>query len=195
MRMFFLSFLLFSISIFFNYFSGVYATSKAGNSVEDVILSNIPVQPVAFYFVWGAIALIVYVTILLLMHPRRAPFVLCALAMFYFTRAVFISLTHMGGYPDAVTIDKYFFLDKMFGGDDLFFSGHTGAPFMLALVYWREPLMRYIFLLWSLFMGTVVLLGHVHYTIDVLSAFFITFTIYKMTEWLFPRARAVYYSD
>ena len=39
----------------------------------------------------------------------------------------------------------------------------------------------------SILMGTVVLLMHVHYTIDVLSAFFITFGTFKIGEWFFSK--------
>ena len=47
-------------------------------------------------------------------------------------------------------------------------------------------MLRYLFLAWSVFFGIVVLLGHLHYTIDVLSAFFITYGIVDIAKWLFP---------
>jgi len=33
----------------------------------------------------------------------------------------------------------------------------------------------------------VVLLGHLHYTIDVFSAFFITYGIVEIAKWLWPK--------
>lgn len=179
--------MLFVLSIMTNYGAGVFATSRASNYVNDIILSNIPVVDVSILFVWGAIALIIFVTILCFMDARRVPFTLYALAMFYFIRAGFVTLTHLGAYPDQMILDEGWIMNQLFGGDDLFFSGHTGAPFLLALVYWREVVLRYIFLTWSVFMAVVVLLGHVHYSIDVLSAYFITFTIFQLTHWLFPK--------
>ena len=71
--------------------------------------------------------------------------------------------------------------------NDLFFSGHTGAPFLMALVFWPHKRLRYIFLAWSGFFAVVVLLGHIHYTIDVLSAFFITYGIYHIALHFFPK--------
>ena len=177
-------------SICANYAAGIYATSHASNYVDDIILSNVPVQNVSDYFVWGAIALIVFVTLLCVMDARRIPFTLYAMGMFYLVRACFVTLTHLGAYPDRIVLDEGWIMNQMFGGNDLFFSGHTGAPFMLALVYWREAILRYIFLIWSVFMGVVVLLGHVHYSIDVLSAFFITYSVFQLTVWLFPSDRA-----
>ena len=73
-----------------------------------------------------------------------------------------------------------------FGGD-LFFSGHTGMPFLLALIFWRDKWARYIFILFSVVFAVTVLLSHMHYTIDVASAFFITFTIYHIAEHLFKK--------
>ncbi|MDP3645848.1 MAG: phosphatase PAP2-related protein [bacterium] len=186
-RSFLFSGAFFLCSIAANYAAGVFATARASGYVEDLILSNIPVVDVGILFVWGAIALIVFVTVLCLMDARRIPFTLYALALFYLIRAGFVTLTHLGTYPDHMIIDEYWIMNQLFGGDDLFFSGHTGAPFMLALVYWREIALRYIFLAWSVFMAVVVLLGHVHYSIDVLSVYFITYSIFQLTRWLFPK--------
>jgi membrane-associated phospholipid phosphatase len=193
-RSFLFSSFFFISSVMGNYAAGLYATSHASNSVQDIILSNIPVQDVSEYFVWGAIALVVFVILLCVLDARRIPFTLYAMAMFYLVRACFVTLTHLGSYPDRIILDEGWIMSKLFGGNDLFFSGHTGAPFMLALVYWREVVLRYIFLAWSVSMGVVVLLGHVHYSIDVLSAFFITYTVFQITCWLFPKDQARFYA-
>jgi len=37
----------------------------------------------------------------------------------------------------------------------------------------------------AIFFGVVVLLGHIHYSIDVFSAFFITYSIFHMAKYLF----------
>ena len=65
----------------------------------------------------------------------------------------------------------------------------------MALVYWREKYLRYIFLVWSVFFGAVVLLGHFHYSIDVFAAFFITFTIYHIAIYFFPTSHARFVAD
>ena len=57
----------------------------------------------------------------------------------------------------------------MFFGADLFFSGHTGMPFLLALIFWDWRRVRYMFLFISVACAIIVLAG-LHYSIDVCSA-------------------------
>ncbi|MDB5237954.1 MAG: conserved rane protein of unknown function [Candidatus Kaiserbacteria bacterium] len=191
--------LVFAASIYANYMASAYATVAASNSVTDLILDHTAVFDVDGYFVYGAVALIAFILLLLLLRPKRITFTLHSLALFFFIRAGFITLTHIGPYPVHTAIQFTssigIFLSKVFFGDDLFFSGHTGAPFLMALVYWREHWLRYIFLAWSVFLAGVVLLGHIHYSIDVASAFFITFTIYHIALWLFPQEHAAFLKD
>jgi hypothetical protein len=54
----------------------------------------------------------------------------------------------------------------LFYGSDLFFSGHTGLPFLVARLGIASVLSRA-----DAFFGSIVLLAHQHYTIDVLAAF------------------------
>jgi hypothetical protein len=62
--------------------------------------------------------------------------------------------------------------------NDMFFSGHTAIPFLGFLLF--DGKIRYFFLCGSICMGTVVLLMHLHYSIDVFSAFFITYCCYRV---------------
>ena len=77
-------------------------------------------------------------------------------------------------------------------GGDYFFSGHTGLPFLLTLLFWDNVFLRVLFFVSSIFFGVVVLLGHLHYSIDVLSAFFITYTIYHLSEAFFPKDKKMF---
>lgn len=65
----------------------------------------------------------------------------------------------------------------------------------MALVFWNDKLLRYAFLAWSAYMSVVVLLGHYHYSIDVASAYFITYTVYVLCERFFPKAFAIFNTD
>jgi hypothetical protein len=142
--------------------------------------------------VYGAIALIVFITLLCLWHPIRIPFTLYALTLLIVIRSVFISLTHIGPFPDQIKLSLGTLTSKFLFGGDLFFSNHTAIPFLMALMYWHNKTLRIAFLTLSVFFGVIVLLGHLHYTIDVLSAFFITYGIYQMALWIFPRERVLF---
>ena len=122
------------------------------------------------------------------------PFVFYGLALFYGIRSGFTSLTHIAPFYPHISDDFGATINKAFFGGDRFFSAHTGMPFMGALAFWREKPARYFFLAASLYFAVIVLLGHLHYSIDVLSAFFITYAIYHIAIWLFPTEYARFMS-
>lgn len=167
-------------------FSINFANTHAGGSVPDLILSNIPVYNVADLFVYGMFALITFITVLCLIDPKGSPFILNCLSIFVLVRSIFVTLTHLGPFETHLVSDFGPTITNAFFGADFFFSGHTGAPFLMALIFWDNKTLRYLFLIWSVFFGVIVLLGHLHYSIDVLSAFFITYTIYRICIALFP---------
>ena len=181
-----LSLLLLALSLAVNFLASLYATRKQSSPVTDIVLSNIPNYDVADIFVYGIVSLIVFVFFLLLLEPEKIPFVVKSTAVFILIRSVFISLTHIGLYPNIIESDIDVFKGITSGGD-LFFSGHAGFPFLLALIFWREKNFRYLFIFISVFFGAIALMGHYHYSIDVLSAFFITFGIYHICLKIFKR--------
>jgi hypothetical protein len=72
---------------------------------------------------------------------------------------------------------------------DLFFSGHTATTFLLLLYVWPWPRLRWPTLLGHLLVVASVFLAHLHYAIDVLGAYAVTFAIYVLREgWAGPRA-------
>ena len=187
----------FFASVVVSFYAIAYATERASSSVTDIILSNIPAFDVDALFAVGTILLIAFIVALVLAHPKRLPYVLNSLTVFFLIRSVFITLTHIGPFPLTAepSTDWGTLLNHFLFSSDLFFSAHTGVPFLMALIFWKEKSLRYIFLGWSVYMAVVVLLGHYHYSIDVASAYFITYTIFCIVEWLFPKDRALFYSD
>ncbi|HEY4501751.1 MAG TPA: phosphatase PAP2-related protein [Candidatus Paceibacterota bacterium] len=169
-----------------------FANEAATSPVGDIILSNTPVFDVGIFFVYGMFLLVLFITVLCLSHPNRIAFVLHSLTLFVLIRSAFVSLTHVGAFTTQAASDFGPAITRMFFGADHFFSGHTGAPFLMALIFWQYPALRYTFLGWSVFFGTIVLLGHLHYTIDVLAAFFITYGIFHIARWLLPRDWALF---
>jgi len=70
--------------------------------------------------------------------------------------------------------------------NDLFFSGHVGLPFLGFLIF-KDKKIRYFMLSASIILAVTVLLMHVHYSIDVAAAYFITYSIYALGKRLFGR--------
>ncbi|MDB5266360.1 MAG: conserved rane protein of unknown function [Parcubacteria group bacterium] len=179
--------LLLLASLVVNFYAGVYATERASNPVTDIILSNVPVYDLDEIFVYGSWILVAFIAYVCVKNLRKTPFTLKTIALFVLVRALFITLTHLGPFPHAAVINPASFIRYFVFGGDLFFSGHTGLPFLLALVFWKDRRLRMIFLCTSIFFAVVVLLAHLHYTIDVLSAFFISYGIFHMAEVLFKK--------
>lgn len=174
-------------SLFINYFAGTYATAKASNPVTDLILDNIPLFDVDGIFIWGSFVILACIVLACLSRPRRIPFALKSIALFVVIRSIFISLTHLAPFSSQVVIDPVKFASYFMFGGDLFFSGHTGLPFLIALIFWDDRFMRRAFIVLSATFGTVALMGHLHYSIDVFAAFFITYAIYGIAEQVFRK--------
>lgn len=174
-------------SLVVNYFASQYAFVSQSNSVSDILLDNLPVIHMEDAFITGTLTFIIFIFFLLIIQPQKISFVIKTVALFVITRSLFITLTHLGPSP-LNTLTAPGEIGRAFtSGADLFFSGHTGMPFLFALMYWYNAKLRYIFLASSILAGAGVLLGHIHYSIDVASAFFITYGVYIIARQAFPR--------
>jgi hypothetical protein len=179
-------------SLVINFYAGTYATEVASNSVSDIILNNIKVYDVDGIFIYGPIIFWFVAGPMLIARPWRIPFTLKSISLFVLIRSVFITLTHLGLPINHIAIPATNILDRISFGDDLFFSGHTGLPFLLALVFWDNKPWRYFFFCASLFFAAIVLMGHLHYSIDVLGAYFITYSIYHMCLRFFKKDKQIF---
>ena len=189
-----LSFLILLASLVINFYAGVYATEKASNAVTDLILDNIRVYDVDGIFIYGPVFFYLFVAYILIMRLHLIPFTLKSISLFILIRSIFISLTHIGPFPSQLVISPANVVNYFAPGGDLFFSAHTGLPFLLALLFWENFRLRVFFIASSLLFGAVVLMGHLHYSIDVLAAFFITFTIYHIACVFFPKDKKIFES-
>lgn len=182
-----LSIVLLLASLVVNYFANLYTVSHAGNYVSDILLDNLPVFNVEVFFYEGFFSFWLFVILLTLSRPRRIPFVGKSIALFIVIRSLFIMLTHLGMPPQHSYLDPNDIFRFTTLGNDMFFSSHSGLPFLLALEFWDVRSLRLFFLFSSTFFASVVLLGHLHYSIDVFAAFFITYAIFHMARRLFPK--------
>jgi len=184
--------ILLALSLVANFAANVFATNRMGNPVNDIILDNIQTYNVSVLFFQGFGLFLAFAAALLIIRPKRVPFALKSLAVFILVRSMFIILTHMGPPANEMLFDPGTISRKLTAGADLFFSSHTGLPFLAALIFWENKIYRYIFLALSLIFGAAVLLGHMHYSIDVFSAFFITYGIYHIARTFFKKDMKIF---
>lgn len=143
---------LFLVSLIINYGAGIYATERASNYVNDIVLSNLPVYNVDGIFVYGPFVFWIFIAYLAAIEPRRIPFILKSVALFVIIRSFFVILTHLGPFPIQTEMDAGPNLLKMFTtGNDLFFSGHTGLPFLMALLFWQYRKLAIFFVAVAIF--------------------------------------------
>lgn len=190
-----LAFLFLASSLVVNYAAGNYATEKASKGVTDIILDNLPIMDVGGIYIYGAVLFGLFIIILLLKEPKQIPFIIKSAALFYFIRAVFISLTHIGPIPQQALLASNIISRNLVFGADYFFSGHTGLPFLMALSFWSSKYLRGIFLATSFIFGASALAGHYHYSIDVFAAFFISYGIFHIARWLFNKDYRLFLSS
>ncbi len=163
--------------------------------VKDIFLDNLPLVHMGFVIVSGAIILWIFAIVLMIVHPRYLIFSVKAVALYIISRAFFFSLTHIGPYPLRYSPDRhnlwYGLYHLITFQGNFFYSGHTAFPFLLALIFWDNKFLRYLFIFLTVFFGASVLLAHVHYSIDVFAAPFIVYGMFIMTSKFFPRDYAL----
>ncbi len=167
-------------------------------SVRDIFLDNLPLVNMGFVIVGGAIVLWVFAWVLLIVHPRYLIFSTKAIALYIISRAFFFSLTHIGPFPLRYSPgphnDGYGLYHLVTFQGNFFYSGHTAFPFLLALIFWENKKLRYLFLFLTVFFGASVLLAHVHYSIDVFAAPFIVYGMFVISTKFFPQDHALFAS-
>ncbi len=183
-----------SVSIILTYIAVTYTDGYSGlNIVPDILLDHIPKMDVGLIFFQGSFIFILSLLGLAILMPEAIPFGLAGAALFFLVRAGFMSMTHLS----APFIAHYSYINydslipevifSMNSGNDMFFSGHTGFPFMLAIMFWQHKYLKYYFLFCSVIAGAAVIVGHLHYSIDVFSAFFIGYGIFVIAKSLFKK--------
>lgn len=177
------------LALVFQYYASAFSDRKMSNFVHDIFLDNTSAIDLTGAIIEGAFSIIVISVLLVLSRPKTLLFSIKAVSLFVAIRAAFIAMTHLGIYPSQIIPSDGFFesiYTDLGIGAGFFFSGHTGLPFLMSLIFWKDVFWRYSYLLISIIFAVSVLFAHMHYSIDVFAAPFITYTIFKISEYLFP---------
>ncbi|HNS20173.1 MAG TPA: hypothetical protein PKH24_06720 [Sedimentisphaerales bacterium] len=181
-----------AIALCMDYYCGAYVTATKGAKVPDLILDRFQAIDMGFLFVYGYMALIVT----MFLYPaffrvRTLHIVAIQFSLLLMLRSVFMLFTHMETPAGAISVGFPTFFEKLYFENDMFFSGHTAMPFLGFYLFRHSPL-RYLFFVGGIVMGIVVLAMHLHYSIDVFGAFFMTYCSYRMGQRLLRRLDPTY---
>ena len=123
-------------------------------------------------------------------EKQRFPYYLSMAAFFIFVRTIFIVLGPVGAPASIAPLYSSPMLSWLRGwlffDTEQFFSGHTGIPYLYFLLT-RNPLLKRACLAMSILMGVGVLVSRNHYWIDVLGAYFMTYSIHRLGRRLWAR--------
>jgi len=177
-----LSLIIVVIAGFLDYYSGVYVSSARVADVPDLILDHVGPYDLRPVYIYGYIALIVVLFLYpLVLHIRMLHIVISQFSLLVMLRALFMIFTHLRSPLDAIPVDFPWIFKGLSFQNDLFFSGHAAIPFLGYLLF-RKSKIKYFFLAGSIVMAVTVLLMHIHYSIDVFSAYFIAACSYRIVN-------------
>ncbi len=154
---------------------------RNGISFNDLILERIPARNVSvavFFLIWSS-------CLILIIRIYRDPMMLLNMLWAYngvtLVRMACITLISLnppaGLIPLADPITNQFY-GQRYITHDLFFSGHTTTVFLIFLCL-KKKTDRIYTLFASIVLGILLLVQHVHYTIDVLAAPVFTYALYR----------------
>jgi hypothetical protein len=172
-----------------------------GPPIKDLIVDQIPFLPWVFtvnFVVWGA-GVLPAAVYFVFKDPLGYARYSVTDGLLALTRGLCICVTWLGAVAVPTVVDDSaatnflvritrpitLLLEKSHPlqmNKDLFFSGHAATSFLLFLYAVRYPGLRWWMLVTHLLVVATVFLGHMHYTIDVVGAWAVTFSIYALRE-------------
>lgn len=157
---------------------GAHVEGITAPPLPDLLHELLPVLNVGFVATGGFLALIAAIAwYAFIARPEEAAYVLASVATLIFVRAAFVGMTHLGApIPRADDLALFGVMPSLYFTQDLFPSGHTAIPVLMAFLS-TSTFARRIFVGLTVVLGSSVLLMHVHYSIDVFAAPFVAYGV------------------
>ncbi len=162
-----------------------YIQSKPGYLINDIILNQLPVQNFSV-----SIFLLIYsVIILTAINLSTNPFLflkcLQAYCILVVIRIFCLYMVPLDPERLMIPLDDPFVGRLFYNGTvitkDLFFSGHVSTMFLFFLAV-PFRLLKYFFIMATVLVSIFILFQHVHYTIDVVVAPFVSWFSYRLAH-------------
>jgi hypothetical protein len=161
---------------------------RKGAVLNDWLLAHIPphnVSVLIFALIWGMILLILVRTV---KNPSIYITYCWTLIFVYIVRFVTLSLVALdpprGLVPLVDPLGSVFYGNNAAITKDLFFSGHTTTMVLIFLCLERRT-DKIIALIAAFAVACLLLVQHIHYTIDVLAVPVVVYPCYRLTRYLF----------
>jgi hypothetical protein len=173
--------ILIAFPIFFDFIE-----SRNGMELNDFIINSIPAYDLSiliFLIIWSMFLLFLYRSI---HEPKLLLLFLWGFIFLSLSRFITIYLvplnppTQLIALRDPIT-NIFYGKTHTFITKDLFYSGHTSTQFLMFLCF-KKKSDKYLALLSTIIIGTLVLIQHVHYSIDVFAAPVFTYIVYLISK-------------
>jgi hypothetical protein len=157
-----------------------------GVVLQDWILAHLPSYDLSvpiFILIWSMGLLMMWRA---LYNPRVCITYIWTLNFVCIARFVTISLVKLNppiGLVPLIDPSTSAFYGHTFITKDLFFSGHT-ATMVLVYLHLQKRTDKIIALIAALILIVLLLIQHIHYTIDVLAAPFFVYACWRLAKWL-----------
>ncbi|MBC7721933.1 MAG: hypothetical protein H7068_07895 [Pedobacter sp.] len=166
-----------------------YIEKQNGVVLNDFFLQKLPSKNVSipiFTIIWSMAALTLY---RVFKSPRIALNITWCFLLIIISRIISINLWHLNPpinlIPLIDPISNSFYGGK-FITKDLFYSGHTASQFLMFLCLEKKQ-DKILALTSTILIGVLVLIQHVHYTVDVVTAPFFAYLCFRLAKWLLTK--------
>jgi hypothetical protein len=157
---------------------------RQGVLLHDPLLELLPaidVSGATFIAIWS---MIIFFVVRCIQDPHIFIVSFCSMILLFLSRMITISLFPLeppvGLIPLIDPVASIFYGGPhVFMTKDLFYSGHTSTQVMIFLCLPNKMDKKFA-LASSIIVGTLVLIQHVHYSIDVIAAFILPYFIYLL---------------
>jgi hypothetical protein len=164
-----------------------YIQKRKGAVLNDWLLTRIPPHDVSV-FIFGLIFSMALLIVIRTFNNPSIYITFCWTLIFvYIVRFITLSLVALdpppGMVPLADPLNNAFYRNAAIT-KDLFFSGHTTTMVLIFLCLQKRT-DKIIALITAIAVACLLLVQHIHYTIDVLAAPVVVYPCYRLTRWLF----------
>jgi membrane-associated phospholipid phosphatase len=166
-----------------------YIEQRNGIVLNDFFLQKLPAKNVSipvFSIIWGMGALMVY---RIFRSPRIAINTIWCFLFIAISRVASISLCHLNPPVDLIPLVDPL-SNTFYGGKfitkDLFYSGHTATQFLMFLCLEKKS-DKFFALISTILIGILVLIQHVHYTLDVVTAPLFAYLCFRLSQWVLKK--------